>query len=102
MADKFAAMAEKNRCGGKYVQWFLKFPAIFCNAIFVKMAGNLSYFAKKKLHQKFFVQFNFELEELVLERFDNAVFSSAEIQKDKPKEKEKKFQQTAITSYFKN
>ena len=66
------------------------------------MAGNLSYFAKKKLHQNFFVQFNFELEELVLERFDKAVFSSAEIQKDKPKEKEKKFQQTAITSYFKN
>ena len=26
---------------------------------------------------------------------------AAEIQKDKPKEKEKKFQQTAITSYFK-
>ena len=48
------------------IQWFLKFPAIFSNAIFVKMAGNSSYFAKKKLHQKFFVQFNFELVELVL------------------------------------
>ena len=72
------------------------------------MAGNLSYFAKKKLHQKFFVQFNFELEELVLERFDNAVFSCYHARKEiengqenKP-EKEKKFQQTAITSYFKN
>ena len=38
------------------------------------MAGNLSYFAKEKLHQKFFVQVNFELVELVLERFDNAMF----------------------------
>ena len=57
------------------LQWFPKFPAIFCNAIFVKMAGNLSYFAKKSFIKSFFVQFNFELEELVLERFDNAVFS---------------------------
>ena len=40
------------------------------------MAGNLSYFAKKESHQKFFVQFNFELVELVLERFDNAVSNS--------------------------
>ena len=34
---------------------------------------------------------------------NNAVdLPAAEIQKDKPKEKEKKFQQTAITTYFKN
>ena len=46
------------------------------------MAGNSSYFAKKKLHQKFFVQFNFELEELVLERFDNAVFSCYHARKE--------------------
>ena len=59
------------------------------------MAGNLSYFAKKKLHQKFFVQFNFELEELVLERFDNAVFSCYQ-------NAYQNFKQTAITSYFKN
>ena len=49
----------------------------------MKMAGNLSYFAKKKMHQKFFVQFNFELEELVLERYDNAVFSCYHARKEK-------------------
>ena len=33
--------------------------------------------------------------------FDKNDLPAAEIQKDKPKEKEKKIQQTAITSYFK-
>jgi hypothetical protein len=64
------------------------------------MVGNLSYFAKKELHQKIFVVFSFKLLKLVLEHFDKNDLPAAEIQKDKPKEKEKKFQQTAITSYF--
>jgi hypothetical protein len=64
------------------------------------MVGNLSYFAKKELHPKIFVVFSFKLVKLVLEHFDNNDLPAAEIQKDKPKEKEKKIQQTAITSYF--
>lgn len=84
------------------------------------MVGNLSYFAKK-----IFVQFSFKLVKLVVSNF-NAFWSSKSRKesdidllmvnsainlveawklpsgkKDKPKEKEKKFQQTAITSYFK-
>ena len=54
------------------------------------MAGNLSYFAKKKLHPKIFVKFKFD-------ENNAADLPAAEIQKDKPKD----FQQTAITSYFK-
>ena len=61
------------------------------------MAGNLSYFAKKKLHPKIFEE---QIEKMVDEN-NAADLPAAEIQKDKPKEKEKKFQQTANTSYFK-
>ena len=59
---------------GVGVQWFPKFPAIFCYTIFAKMAGNLSYFAKKKLHPKIFVKFKFKLVILVLDDFDITVF----------------------------
>ena len=56
------------------IQAFPKFPTIFCYAIFGKMVGNLSYFAKKELHPKIFVQFSFKLVKLVLKHFDNNVF----------------------------
>jgi hypothetical protein len=49
------------------------------------MAGNLSYFAKKKLHPKIFEE---QIEKMVDEN-NAADLPAAEIQKDKPKEKEK-------------
>ena len=84
------------------------------------MVGNLSYFAKKELHPKIFVQFSFKLVKLVLSNLNafwssksrkesdmdllmvNSAINLVEAWKEgQAKRKGKKFQQTAITSYFK-
>ena len=82
------------------------------------MVVNLSYFAKKELHPKIFVQFSFKLVKLVLSNLNafwssksrkesdidilmvNSAINLVEAWKE-GQAKRKKIQQTAITSYFK-
>ena len=64
-----------------YLQFFPKFPAIFCNTIFGKMTGNLGHFVKNDLQILKFPSKIYSIKEHFLKNFRYLLFKEGVDQK---------------------